>query len=164
MDSSQSLWFLILCLVQITGLISILLSETYFNYLMAKSHHTWMTQWREKGGVQGRVRHVWSLWGGLGIAYETVLWLSSLRMTTYRYHFFFLKNIYLAGTSLSCDTWDLQSFMLGQVLVVTLGTFDHFCSMWDPQFWHVNSQLRHAGSSSLARDRTQAPCIGSVAS
>ena len=67
MDSSQSLWFLILCLVQIKGLISILLSERYFDYLMAKSCHTWMIQWRERGGVQGRVQHVWSLRGVQGL-------------------------------------------------------------------------------------------------
>ena len=33
---------------------------------------------------------------GPGIAFERVLWLSSLRMTTYCCHFF-LKNIYLFG-------------------------------------------------------------------
>ena len=54
---------------------------------------------------------------------------------------FFKKNIYLF-------IW------LCQVLVAS-GIFS--CSMWD-------LQLRHVGSSSLTRDQTWAPCIGSTES
>ena len=35
------------------------------------------------------------------------------------------------------------------------------CSMGDLQLWYVNSQLQHVGSSSLIRDGTWAPGIGS---
>ena len=38
------------------------------------------------------------------------------------------------------------------------------CSMWSPQLWHTGCQLWHVGSSSLTRDGTRAPCIGSVKS
>ena len=54
------------------------------------------------------------------------------------YHFSFFKNIYLAVLGLSCSTWDLWSSL-----------------------WHMRSLVVHMESSSLARDRTQAPCTGS---
>ena len=58
---------------------------------------------------------------------------------------FFFSNIYyfiyLAVLGLICSTWDLQ--------------------LWHLQLWHVNSQLQHVGSSSLTRDGTWAPGIGS---
>ena len=72
----------------------------------------------------------------------------------------FLKNIYLfvclfvlAALGLSCGIQDLR------------------CGMWDPLLWHAGSFVAacgifscgmHAGSSSPTRDRTRAPCIGSV--
>ena len=46
---------------------------------------------------------------------------------------FFLIFTYLAVLGLTCDTWDIKSL------------------------------LQHMGSSSLTRDQTQAPCIGSMA-
>ena len=36
------------------------------------------------------------------------------------------------------------------------------CSMQDLLVWHVNSLFWPVGSSFLARDRIQTPCIGSV--
>ena len=35
------------------------------------------------------------------------------------------------------------------------------CSIWDLELWHTNSWLQHMQSSSLTRDWTWAPCIGS---
>ena len=55
--------------------------------------------------------------------------------------FFFFFNIYLF-------------IFLCQVLVAARGIFVAAC----------NSQLRHMGSSSLTRDGSQAPCIGSTES
>ena len=54
---------------------------------------------------------------------------------------YFIYSFILAVPGLSCDTWDL------------------LCSMWD-----LFSCSMHAGSSSLTRDRTPAPCIRSVES
>ena len=36
------------------------------------------------------------------------------------------------------------------------------CGMWDHYLQHANSQLQHVRSSSLTRNRTQTPCIGST--
>ena len=35
---------------------------------------------------------------------------------------------------------------------------------WDPQLQHADSWLQHVGSSSLTKNRTQAPCLGSMGS
>ena len=51
----------------------------------------------------------------------------------------------LAAPGLSCSMWDLLCGMF------SCGTWDLSCGM-------------HVGSSSPTRDRTRAPCIGSVAS
>ena len=64
-----------------------------------------------------------------------------LKFTCVWFFFFFPVFIYLA--------------VLG--LLVEHGNFHLCCGMWDPYLWHV-------GSSSLTRDGTQAPCIGSVES
>ena len=53
----------------------------------------------------------------------------------------FKNFIYLTARGLSYGTWDLQSWL-----------------------WHENSLAAAVGSSSLARDRTLAPCSVSVAS
>ena len=50
------------------------------------------------------------------------------------------------------------------ILVVALGIFDRHCNMQGLWLRHANSQLQHVGSSSLTRDRTLAPCIGSLES
>ena len=68
--------------------------------------------------------------------------------------FLFLKYLYiylliifiLAAPSLSCGTRDLR------------------CSMQDLQLQHADSLLQHVGSNSPTRDRTWAPCTGSMES
>ena len=61
----------------------------------------------------------------------------------------------LALPGLSCGTQDLCCIMR-DLLVAACGLLS--CSMW------TLSCGMHAGSSSLTRDRTQAPCIGSTES
>ena len=65
----------------------------------------------------------------------------------YAHTFFFLIFIYLAVLGLSCGTRDLHCGVW-DLLVEACGIF----------------YLQCAGSSSLTRDRTCAPCIGSTES
>ena len=67
----------------------------------------------------------------------------------------FLKIFILAVLGLSCGTQDLP-WGTQDLLVVTCGLFS--CGM------QTLSCGMHAGSSSLTRDRTQAPCIESAES
>ena len=53
---------------------------------------------------------------------------------------------------------------LGQVLVESCCFLDLPCFMQDLYLGHGKSCLPHAGSSSLTRDPTQAPCYGSMES
>ena len=62
--------------------------------------------------------------------------------------FLIFIHLYLAAPGLSCRSQDLCPH----------------CSMWDLRLWPMNSQLQHMASSSLPRDGTWAPCIGSVES
>ena len=62
--------------------------------------------------------------------------------------FLIFIHLYLAAPGLSCGSQDLCPH----------------CSMWDLRLWPMNSQLQHTASSSLNRDGTWAPCIGSVES
>ena len=59
------------------------------------------------------------------------------------------------------------------VLLEAHRILDLHCSRWDLSavacqliswVWYANSRLGHVGSSSLTRDQTQAPCIGSLES
>ena len=47
-----------------------------------------------------------------------------------------------------------------RIFIAVWGIFS--CGIWELQLWHVNSQLQHVGSSSLARDQARGPCIGSA--
>ena len=59
--------------------------------------------------------------------------------------------------------WLCRDLVAAQgIFVATCRIFS--CGMWDLQLQHVGSQLWHVGSSSLTRDETWAPCIGSVES
>ena len=68
-------------------------------------------------------------------------------------YLFIYLLIYLAAQGLSCGTLDLHCSML-----------DLHCSMWDLHCDMWDLQLQHVGSSSLTRDSTRAPCIGSTES
>ena len=66
---------------------------------------------------------------------------------------FYLKNTYLFDCIGSCGTQDLQfSLQHLQSLVMACGICFLSCGMQDLQLQHVNSYLRHMGSSSLSRD------------
>ena len=64
------------------------------------------------------------------------------------------SNILHTLTSLSLMTNFLFTFTC--LALLGLG-----CGTWSLQLQHMNSQMRHIGSSFLSRDQTQAPCIGS---
>ena len=99
-------------------------------------------------GVGPRTRHL-------------IFWVSSfLIFFFFLILLFFLKKNILAALGLSCGTRDLHRSMW-DLLVVARGNFFFFffsCGM------QTLSCSKHVGSSSLSRDRTRAPCIGSTES
>ena len=56
---------------------------------------------------------------------------------------------------------DLKMTLFFSLIFIYLAVPGHSCSMQDLYLRHANSLLWHVGSSSLTRDQTQAPSIGS---
>ena len=93
-------------------------------------------------------------------------------------HVSIFKNIYMAALGLSCSIQDLHSGMLGSLFSLKSGLFLDFQFFFKNMYlciWlhgvlvvacrifscNMRTQVRHVGSSSLTRDQTCAPCIGS---
>ena len=134
------------------------------------------------GGAQGRrpeLNRTWSM-GGSSIAglYEMGI-RSSSPWVTQDWDGWMDQNLQgwaqdftlnkLPGILMHTEVlWFLKNALKKFISLVVLSLLWHaeslVAGMQDFYLWCVNSQLPHVGSSSLTRDQTQAPCIGSVAS
>ena len=70
---------------------------------------------------------------------------------------FFYIYIYIFNIYIFIYLFIIYLFIYLTVPVIACGIFDLSCGIMD-------HELRHAGSSSLTRDQTHAPCIGSSVS
>ena len=75
-----------------------------------------------------------------------------------------LKRLSTYAYTTTCSCAQLFYVLILQIFIYLLVMPYLSCGMRDVQLWNANSQLQHAGSSSLTRDQTQASCAGSVES
>ena len=90
--------------------------------------------------------------------------VTCLILTSFLQGYQFFSSVLLEVLLLSLFVcFNIYLFILA-VPGLSCGMQDLRCGVWASQLWHADSQLWHVGSSSLTRDRTWAPCIGSVES
>ena len=126
-----------------------LLSVSFLSFVV-HSYCTYVGPW-----------HIWHFLSGLWGSFHFCSFFSLLfgLDKSYWYIFKFCLLLYIKFTD-SC----VNIYLSCWVLVAACRIFNLFCSTWDHWFWHASSQLWHVGFSSLTKNQTQAPCIGSMES